>query len=146
MPQNTLIIVNVGLFFLMVSSRGEGASLQKTVNRPSDLDLTWVGSALIVDEGVEGGLGPEEGLDAHGGEDLSKQGEMGSIIEGQRCNRCGECGSIQDPKVFLGLKGDGLDVVLSERPIGGKDLTCFGRGRSTNRTDRRVTDQGTGNV
>lgn len=48
--------------------------------------------------------------------------------------------------MFLGLKGDGLDAVLSERPVGREDLTCFGRGGSTNRPDRRVADQGTGNV
>ena len=130
----------------MVGPCGERASIQKVVNRPGDLNLTWVGPALIVNERVERGLSSEEGLDTHSGKDLSEQGEMGSIIESQRRDRCGKCCSIQNPKMFFGLKGDGLDAVLSERPIGREDLTCFGRGGSTNRPDRRVADQGTGNV
>ena len=128
MPQDTLVVVDVRLFFLMIGACGEGASIQKSIDSPGNLDLARVGSALVVNERVEGGLGPEESLDAHGGEDLSKQGEMGSIIEGQRCNRCRECSSVQDPKMFLGLKGDGLNAVLSERPVGREDLTRFGRG------------------
>jgi len=48
--------------------------------------------------------------------------------------------------MLLGLEGDWLDVVLSERLVRREDLTSFGGGGSTNCADRRVADQGTGDV
>lgn len=94
MPQDALVIIDVRLFFLMISAGGEGTSIQKSIDSPGNLDLTRVGSALVVNERIEGGLGPEKGLNTHSGEDLCKQREMDGIIESQRCNRCGESCSV----------------------------------------------------
>ena len=81
LPQNALVVVDGRLFLFVVSSGCEGASIQKVVNRPGDLNLTGVRSALVVNERIEGGLGSEESLNTHGGEDLCKQREMDGIIE-----------------------------------------------------------------
>ena len=113
MPQNALVVVNVRLVLLMVSPCGERTSIQKVIDRPGDLDLTRVGSTLVMDERIKGGLGSEESLNAHSGEDLSEQCEVDCIVESQRCDRCREGGSIQNPEMFLGLEGDRLDVVSS---------------------------------
>ena len=117
LPQNTLIVVDVGLVLLMISACGEVTSIQKVVDRPGDLDLTRVGSAFVVNERVEGGLGSEESLNAHSSEDLSEQRDMNGIVENQRRNRCGEGCSVQNPEMLLGLEGDWLDIVLSKRPV-----------------------------
>lgn len=81
LPQNTLVVVNGCLFLFVVSSGGEGASIQEVVNRPGDLDLTGMRSALVVDERIKGGLGSEESFNTHSGEDLGEQREMDGIIE-----------------------------------------------------------------
>ena len=117
LPQNTLIVIDVRLVLFVVSACGEVTSIQKVVDRPGDLDLTRVRSAFVMNEGIEGGLSSEESLDAHSGEDLSEQCEMDGIVENQRRDRCGEGCSIQDPEMLLGLEGDWLDAVLSERPV-----------------------------
>ena len=113
LPQNTLVLVDVCLL-LVVSPCSEGASIQEVVDRPSDLDLTGVGSAFIVDERVKGGLGSEKSLDAHGSEDLGKQCKVDGVIECQGRDRGGESSSVQDAEMLLGLERNWLNVVLSE--------------------------------
>ena len=81
MPQDTLVVVDVRLFFLMIDVCGEGASIQKSIDSPGNLDLTRVRPALVMNERIKGGLGSQKGLNAHGSKDLCKQREMDGIIE-----------------------------------------------------------------
>lgn len=117
LPQDTLIVVDVRLVLVVIGACGEVTSVQKAVDRPSDLDLTGVGSAFVMDEWIEGGLGSEESFNAHSSEDLGEQRDMNGVVENQRRNRCGEGCSVQNPEMFLGLEGDWLDIVLSKRPV-----------------------------
>jgi len=83
LSQNALVVVDVRLFLLMVGSGGEGTSLQELIDGPGDLDLTGVGSALVVDEWIKRGLGSQKSLDSHGGKDLCKQCKVDGIVESQ---------------------------------------------------------------
>lgn len=70
LPQNTLVVIDVGLFLVVLSTCGERASFQKVEDGPGDLDLTRVGAAVIVDEWIKGSLGAEKSFNAHGSEEL----------------------------------------------------------------------------
>ena len=87
----------------MVSACGKRASLQKGIDRPRNLDLAGVRSTLVMDKWIKGALGSEKGFNTHGGEYLCKQCEVNGIVESQRCDGCGESGSVQDTEMFFGL-------------------------------------------
>ena len=57
LPQNTLVLVDASFAFVVVNACGEGAFLQKVIDRPGDLNLTRVRSALVMYERVEGVFG-----------------------------------------------------------------------------------------
>jgi hypothetical protein len=53
LPEDTLIVVDAGLFLFMVGAGSEGAAVQKVVDCPGHFNLTGVGPAFIVDKRIK---------------------------------------------------------------------------------------------
>jgi hypothetical protein len=126
-------------FILMLSSQLRLPKQDPDVLR--DLNLTRMRAASVVDEWVEGADRTQHSLCTHSGADLGKQSKMRCLIQGKGCDRCRECGAIQNTEVLLGGERDRRDTMCVERRNGRHNAAVTEGRRTIEDSDGRIADK-----
>lgn len=71
---------------------------------------------------------------------------MDGIVDGERADRSRECGAVENTKVFLGCQRDRFEMVGGERLARRDDPATTESRRAVENADRRITDEGAGNI